>query len=85
MGRCSVEAVGPVPLAQGDSRAYTSTVPSGDKAVQQIVEALTNASMKLAQDYGPWIVCAVLLLVGGGVGLRIVARLLRRNPTRPPV
>jgi hypothetical protein len=57
----------------------------GDKAVQQIIEAVTNTSMKLTHDYGPWVACAVLLTVAGGVGLRIVARLLRRSPSHPPV
>jgi hypothetical protein len=52
--------------------------------VQQIVEAVTNTSMKLAHDYGPWVACAVLLVVAGGVGLRVLAGLLRRGPTHPP-
>jgi hypothetical protein len=59
-------------------------VQFGDKAVQQTVEAVTNTCMKLAHDYGPWVAAAVLLMVAVGVGLRLIARLLRRNASRPP-
>jgi hypothetical protein len=52
--------------------------------MQQIVEAVANTCMKLAQHYGPWVACAVLLVIVAGVGLKVVARLLRRNPSRPP-
>jgi hypothetical protein len=53
--------------------------------VQQIVEAVTNTCMKLAHDYGPWVAGAVLLTVAAGVGLRVVARLMRSRPSHPPV
>ncbi len=53
--------------------------------MQQIVEAVTNTSLKLAHDYGPWVAGAVLLLAAGGIGLRIVARLLRQGSSHPPV
>jgi hypothetical protein len=69
----------PVSFAQGENREYASTIPSGDKAVQQIVESLTNAGLKLAHDYGLWVVAGVLALVGVGVALRVLGGVLRRR------
>jgi hypothetical protein len=51
--------------------------------MHQTVEAVTNTCLKMAHDYGPWIAGAVLLIVGAGISLRIIARLLGRSPSGP--
>jgi uncharacterized protein (TIGR03382 family) len=52
--------------------------------VAQIYGAVVETVMRWCQEYGPTVAWAVVLLLAGGLGLRILYRVLQYSRSRPP-
>ena len=48
----------------------------------QVFDALFQTAFRIGREYGPTVALAVLLLVAGGIVLRVVSRVLHRRGPR---